>query len=109
MHSLRGRCKELSTKLCEENPNLILVRGFYWCPIWNVRDQHWWTKDSNGVIHDPTKGQYPSNGCGEYTEFDGFCQCDECGTLIPEENAIIEGRYAFCCSRCYGHFVGIFQ
>lgn len=39
----RGKCKELSEAACAEDPSLALVRGHYYCPIWNVTEPHWWT------------------------------------------------------------------
>ena len=32
----RGKCKEMSEALVANNPALRLVRGHYWCPIWNT-------------------------------------------------------------------------
>lgn len=106
----RGKCKELAEALVKENPTLVLVRGFYICPIWGRKEQHWWAKDRfAGAIHDPTAAQFPSNGMGEYLEFDGICTCDECGKQFPEDSefAIFRGRFALCSSRCFGRFVGI--
>jgi len=33
--------------------------------------------------------------------------CDECGKRIPEEEATIYGRYAFCCLACNMRFCGV--
>lgn len=106
-YSLRGKCKELSEKLVAANPDLTLVRGHYLCPFWGEQP-HWWTVDSNGVIHDPTKDQFPSKGKGHYEPFNGMCTCAECGKEVPEAEATIggNGHYAFCSNECYGHFVG---
>jgi hypothetical protein len=38
----RGRCKELSEKAVAADPSLTLVRGYYFCPIWCIEEQHWW-------------------------------------------------------------------
>jgi hypothetical protein len=104
----RGRCKELSEAACAADPTLKLVRGHYYCPIWNSEEPHWWTLRQDGTIHDPTREQFPSHGCGEYTPFDGMVSCEECGKNIAEEDAIIESNYAFCSGRCYGKCVGVF-
>ena len=104
----RGKCKEMSEALCKENPDLTLVRGHYYCPIWNSNEPHWWCIDKEGKIIDPTKLQFPSGGSGIYTPFNGYCECAECGKKILESEATTDGRFAFCSSGCYGRFVGIY-
>jgi hypothetical protein len=102
----RGKCKEYAEKLCKEDPNLILVRGYYYCPFWG-KQGHWWCKKPDGTIVDPTVKQFPSKGTGVYEEFDGWVECAECGTRIKEEQAQFEGSYAFCSTRCHLIFVGL--
>jgi len=102
----RGKCKEMSEALIAQDPTLILVRGYYMCPLWGEQE-HWWTKAQDGTIIDPTKDQFLSKGCGEYIEFDGTLQCSECGKTMKEEEADIDGRYAFCSYECHGRFVGV--
>lgn len=104
----RGKCREMSEALVEEDPTLTLVRGHYWCPIWNRDEPHWWCVNLAGEIIDPTKLQFPSAGAGIYTPFNGICTCAECGKEVKEEEADIEGNYAFCSYECHGRFVGIF-
>jgi hypothetical protein len=104
----RGRCKELSEAACAADQTLTLVRGHYWCPIWNRDEPHWWTVRPDGTIHDPSKAQFPSNGLGTYTPFDGLVECAECGKVLPEADASFASNYAFCSSRCYGRFVGVY-
>ena len=104
----RGKCKEYSTELCTKDSTLTLVRGYYYCPIWNTKEPHWWCENLNGDIIDPTKEQFPSKGLGEYEKFNGLVECAECGKLMKEEDAKYESRYAFCRNtNCYGKFVGI--
>jgi hypothetical protein len=103
----RGKCKEMSEALAASDATLTLVRGYYHCPIWGEQ-AHWWTKKPDGTIIDPSKDQFPSRGIGDYVEFDGTVECAECGKVIPEEEADIEGNYAFCSYRCHGRFVGVF-
>jgi hypothetical protein len=103
----RGKCKEMSEALVADDPSLTLVRGHYHCPVWGAQP-HWWTKRPNGEVVDPTKRQFPSRGCGEYVEFDGNLECSNCGKSIKEDDADIEGRYAFCSYTCHGKFVGVF-
>ncbi len=104
----RGKCKEYCEAAIKEDPTLTLVRGHYFCPIWNSNEQHWWTVKETGEIYDPTRLQFPSNGLGIYTEFDGQVECSQCGKIIPEEEAIFASRYGFCSNQCYGRFVGIY-
>ena len=103
----RGKCKEMSEALIDADPTLTLVRGHYYCPIWGEQP-HWWTKRPDGTIVDPTKDQFPSHGIGEYVEFEGKIECSNCGKQLTEDEADIEGRYAFCSYECHGRFVGAF-
>jgi hypothetical protein len=103
----RGKCKEMSDALIAADPTLTLVRGHYHCPMWGEQP-HWWTKTKDGTIIDPTKDQFPSRGIGEYVEFSGTIPCANCDKPIREEDADIEGNYAFCSYECHGKFVGAF-
>lgn len=108
VHPLRGKCLEKSQELVAANPELTLVRGWYFEPMWNREEMHWWTKDANGVINDPTRVQFPSNGCLDYyREFNGSYDCEECGTSVLEENAVPMGRYITCSTRCARRLVGV--
>ncbi len=105
----RGKCRELSEAALAANPSLTIIRGYYYCPIWNTEEQHWWTVRPDGSIYDPSAKQFPSRGLGIYTPFNGIVECAECGKEVKEEEeASIEGRYAFCSHRCHGRFVGIY-
>ena len=104
----RGKCKEYAEAACATDPSLRLVRGHYFCPIWNVNEPHWWTQRPDGTIYDPTKDQFPSAGLGTYTEFTGVVACAECGKEVKEEEADFDGNYAFCSYFCHGRFVGVF-
>ena len=104
----RGRCKELSEAAVADDPTLRLVRGHYFCPLWCSDEPHWWCVRPDGSIHDPSARQFPSNGNGVYTEFDGMCECANCGKSVPEADATFDSRYAFCSYECNGRFVGVF-
>jgi hypothetical protein len=104
----RGRCKELSEAAVAADPTLTLVRGHYWCPMWNRDEPHWWTVRADGTIFDPTREQFPSKGMGEYTPFDGRIACSNCAAETNEDKAILESNYVFCSVRCFGQFVGVF-
>lgn len=103
----RGKCKELSEQAYAEDPTLTLVRGHYYCPIWDSDEQHWWCKKPDGTIVDPSKLQFPSAGLGEYREFDGIVTCAQCGKEMKEEDAHFDSRYAFCSTICNMRFVGL--
>lgn len=103
----RGRCKEYCEQAVAEDPTLRLVRGYYYCPIWKSKEAHWWTERPDGTIHDPTRMQFPSEGMGDYQEFDGHIECAECLKRVAEEDAVVYGNYAFCCGTCCARFVGL--
>lgn len=100
----RGKCKEYSEALAANNPELTIVRGWYYCPVWNSEEEHWWCKDQDGNIHDPTKLQFPSAGIGEYKEFDGYYPCIQCGEPVHESQLMHQG---FCSTKCACACVGI--
>ena len=104
----RRKCKEMSESFIKENPEFRLVRGYYFDPIWNRKEPHWWCEDKEGNIHDPTKLQFPSGGIKDfYTEFDGYFECAECGVKVKEENAVQMGNYVVCSSECAMKLVGL--
>ena len=104
----RGKCKEFCEELVKKCPDLRMVRGHYWDPIWNRDEPHWWCVDKDGVINDPTRFQFPSGGVAEYyTEFDGNVDCAECSKTMKEDDASFYGNYAFCSSKCTMRFVGL--
>lgn len=103
----RGKCKELSEAEVARDPSLRLVRGHYFCPLWNREEPHWWCVRPDGAIVDPSARQFPSKGTGIYTEFNGMVSCAQCGKEVPEEEARFDSRYAFCSSRCNMRFVGL--
>lgn len=102
----RGKCLGMCREAMKDNPSLRLVRGYYYCPIWNKKEAHWWTEKLNGEIYDPTKNQFPSKGHGVYEEFNGTFDCAECGKKVPEAEACIDGNYTYCSVRCHGLHIG---
>lgn len=107
----RGRCLELATAACDADPELTLVRGWYFEPHWGSREMHWWCKRADGTIVDPSSRQFPSGG-GEpnpalYTEFEGFYDCEVCGERFPEAKLVAMGTHPCCSNRCAGILVGI--
>lgn len=104
----RGKCKEYCEELINNNPNYRLVRGHYFCPIWNTEEPHWWCEDEEGNIIDPTKKQFDSKGIGIYTEFNGYVNCEYCGKEVAEEDIHMMGNYPCCSYECCGRLVGVF-
>lgn len=103
----RGKCKEMSEDLIKERPELTLVRGHYHSLNGGYVDQHWWTKDKEGNIVDPTKKQFPCKGMGDYVEFNGIISCEECGKEVKEEEASFAGRFPVCSSKCHSELIGL--
>lgn len=103
----RGKCKIFSEQAVADDPTLRLVRGYYYCLFSNKKEAHWWTVKPDGEIYDPTKNQFLSKGMGEYEEFDGMVECDQCGKRIAEEVAFTDGRFGFCSGRCHGKYIGV--
>jgi len=103
----RGKCREFCDEACKNDDSLTMVRGHYFCPIWNTEEAHWWCTYPDGTIFDPTKDQFPSKGHGIYTPFSGFVSCSNCGKEIKEDDAQFESNYAFCSYSCHMRFVGL--
>lgn len=109
----RGKCKEYCEELVAEDASLRLVRGFFHEPLWSEKQPHWWCVQKDGTIIDPTVKQFPSWQFSFitpeefYEEFDGYCECAECGKRVKEEEARFDSRYAFCSSQCNMRFVGL--
>lgn len=103
----RGKCKEFSERLVQEDPTLRLVRGHYYDYAWGEQP-HWWCEHEDGTIVDPTRDQFPSRGAGLYVPFDGHLECSNCGKEMREEDASFDSNYAFCSYECHGRFVGVF-
>jgi hypothetical protein len=102
----RGKCKEMSEALVAADPTLRLVRGHYWDAFWGDQP-HWWCEKPDGTVVDPTKDQFPTKGKGDYHEFSGIIPCSQCGKEMTEDEADIDGRYAFCSGECHCRFVGV--
>ena len=98
----------MSEELVANDSSLTLVRGWYFDPIWNREEPHWWCKKEDGTIVDPTKLQFPSGGISDfYREFEGSFDCAACGEVVKEEDAIPHGNYGFCSGECVRRFVGV--
>ncbi|MBU2007445.1 MAG: hypothetical protein KKF08_18910 [Gammaproteobacteria bacterium] len=92
-----GKCASVTEAMCAAFPELTRVRGHYYCVAWGERE-HWWCKDQDGNIVDPTAGQFPSKGRGVYVEWEEGAKeptgmCPNCGEYC------YDGNY-FCCENC---------
>jgi hypothetical protein len=101
--ALRGKCREYAEAAVATDPSLEIIRGWYYDPFWG-RQEHWWTKRSDGTIVDPTASQFPFGGVEEwYEEYTGVFPCQGCGREVREET-----HYEGCCSyECFGRMVGL--
>ena len=102
----RGQCKKLVDSLIKEDSTLMPIRGYYHCPFWG-KQAHWWAVTPKGEIVDPSARQFPSKGKGEYEPFNGIVECSECKKELREEEAMFDGQYAFCSTKCNMKFVGL--
>lgn len=105
----RGTCKYYADYLAAMMPNLRVVRGHYFDPVWGGEEPHWWCVDpEDGAILDPSRFQFPTQGIPDfYTEFDGNIECEQCGKIVPEEDAYIDGHHTFCSTSCFRRCVGV--
>ena len=94
----RGKCKQLCEQAVLKDPTLTIVRGYYHDVFWG-RQEHWWCLRSDGLIYDPTKLQFPDQN-GEYEEFGGVFNCEQCGKETTEEDGTVYGNYIFCSGEC---------
>lgn len=93
-----GMCAEVTERMAAVFPELRRVRGHYQCTAWGER-QHWWLVGQDGVIVDPTAGQFPSRGVGNYVEWN---ECDVEPTGICANCGGYVYDYATCCSDACG-------
>lgn len=78
-----GKCADATEAMLTAFPELLRVRGHYYCSAWGER-AHWWLVDTDGNVIDPTASQFPSKGSGEYVPWDESRQeptgrCPNCG------------------------------
>lgn len=64
-----GNCAEFSKVMAKDFPELTIAKGFVHCPLWGQRE-HWWLRDEDGIIVDPTAHQFPGTGMIDYEELD---------------------------------------
>jgi hypothetical protein len=106
----RGKCKELSNELEKKNPDLIVVKGWYHCPIWG-KQQHYWCKNKKtGEIVDPSVKQFPSSMYADesfYEEYNGFLYCEFCNKTVKETDAKFYIHHVYCSTECLYKDIGL--
>ncbi len=90
-----GNCAEATARMAAAFPDLTRVRGHYICPVWGRRE-HWWLTSPAGATIDPTAGQFPSGGLGEYEPRDE-------GVEEPAGKCLNCGGYCFPSSQAHMH------
>ena len=94
-----GQCKEVTERMAAAFPELRRVRGHYVCPSEGPQP-HWWMITPDGMVLDPTKEQFASQGQGAYEPHEGpepTGTCLNCGALVY-------GETSFCNSDCTNEF-----
>lgn len=94
-----GQCKEITERMAAAFPELRRVRGHYVCPSEGPQP-HWWMITPDGMVLDPTKEQFASQGQGAYEPHEGpepTGTCLNCGALVY-------GETSFCNSDCTNEF-----
>jgi len=99
-HNIRGMCAQATKEMAKEFPELKRVRGFVHHILSTKPSEHWWLKDIDDNIIDPTSKQF--GGIIEYTEWDEEQEeptgkCHNCG------NYCYNGQ-ATCSDRCAKEF-----
>lgn len=101
-----GQCEKLTEAMVAAFPELRRIPGWYHDELWGAR-QHWWCVTEAGEIVDPTAGQFPTRGLGDYEEYDGrplpTNPCANCGGPVYDGNTVCSpachAEYAAFCMR----------
>jgi len=62
-----GNCHRMCLEMVGQFPELRIIMGSYFCPLWGFR-AHFWCITEDNIIVDPTISQFPSNGMGWYLD-----------------------------------------
>lgn len=93
------QCEEVTKRMAAAFPELRRVRGHYVCPSEGPQP-HWWMVTPDGIVVDPTKEQFTSQGQGVYKPHEGpepTGNCLNCGALVY-------GETPFCNLDCTNEF-----
>lgn len=80
-----GMCEHVSREMAVAFPELRLARGHYIPWAETKHYPHWWCVTPDGVVVDPTAGQFVGVGPGDYVEHVGdepTGRCYECGVYV---------------------------
>lgn len=94
--NVRGMCEQATLYMIAEFPELIRVRGHVSHILSNKLSTHWWCKDKDDIIWDPTSSQF--GAIIEYFEHDESQpeptgKCPNCGEYCYDFNTC-------CCNKC---------
>lgn len=89
--SIRSRCEEATMEMIDEFPELTRVRGHVSHILSDKISPHWWCKDEDGTIWDPTSSQFVA--IIEYIEHDESQseptgKCLHCGEYCYDYNSV---------------------
>ena len=101
----RGKCHQACLDIQKIFPELTITNGFVWALGYPTEQEHWWLKDTEGNIVDPTKIQF--GGILNYEEVDDShplrnyprekcCNCGEKYYRTPDH------QYSSVCSKDCG-------
>ncbi|QIG77689.1 hypothetical protein EVB64_102 [Rhizobium phage RHph_TM61] len=115
---LRAKCMEYTKKFIEKFPHLKRVSGFIANKdfIFNPEEdvspgtEHWWCVDVDGMIVDPTRGQFTRNVELKYIEFDEkihqiqIGKCPNCGMEIYGLVSDAGKHGGLCSEKCFDDY-----
>jgi len=100
-----GRCKEACHKMKDAFPELEITNGYVTLAFFSDQRTHWWMKDKEGQVIDPTAIQFLENGTPiiDYEEIDDEhderkfekARCMNCGEYYfvkPENKGVMHNR-----------------
>ncbi len=111
MESALGKCGEAVQAMKQVFPELIVTNGIVHLSYNSVEQLHWWLKDEQGLIVDPTKRQFEGHIILRYEEIDDSHparnyhrrKCPNCGQYFYESPEAL--RSSPCCTPlCYQDF-----
>lgn len=107
-HDSYGKCKQVTQQMVEAFPGLEVRRGWFHSVAWGRRG-HWWCRDSEGHIVDPTARQHPDGvlfpkSTSKYEDLTDLTD-DELAGTVPSGRCLdcggdVYGGNTFCNSEC---------
>lgn len=109
---LRGQCANAAARMVLSFPELRVVKGHVFVPLWGTREQHWWLEAPDGSVVDPTEGQFSAGIVlrEEYRDGDALRvgRCMNCGDdiLAFSFDEAMRGKRPFCSDECAAECFG---